>query len=305
MTSVPNFNDMLSSLLGAEKLGAATVLFDRLTGDFAGDHRGPATPDCYLSVEGGIASGKSEWLKKFKEFLEEEDVLYEFSAEPVEYWQKMPIGDTEAPDPLFLNTLEKMYEDSAKNGAAFQQIAHMTRLNEFETKCMALWDVPQGKRILVSDRSLISNKMFVRLLRNAGKLDHISFIACDLIGRVYSWCHPTIFIYLRTDPAIAAERIKTRGIPEEQGISLDYLEKMAALHDTKFGDGINSGDGTIGESRVIVLDNNRDHAEKTDLEWLSEFGSVLTLMREDLAKSVAREKARNKPVAADIQKMDI
>jgi deoxyadenosine/deoxycytidine kinase len=277
-------SEMLGKLLGAEKLGSAALLFERLSNWMDAWCRDePMRPDCYLAVEGGIGVGKSDFLERLCAALAVEGIRFELCEEPVDYWRKMPIGDAVPPEPLTVNILDLMYEDVRANGAAFQQIAHMTRLQELETKCCALWDVPAGGRLLCSERSLASNRLFVQLLRGAGHIDHINFVACDLIGRVHSWYEPTLIVYLRTSTEIALTRIKNRGRGEESRVTREYLEKLNALGDAKYGNGTTAGDGSTGDARIIVLDNSKDVSERNALDDAVEMSEILAVIREQLS----------------------
>lgn len=57
----------------------------------------------------------------------------------------------------------------------------------------------------------------------------------NILQEWYNYLMPTIqvdlFVYLRTTPKVAYERMKKRGRPEENLISLEYFEKLHELHE--------------------------------------------------------------------------
>ena len=162
-----------------------------------------------VSFEGNIGSGKSTQLVNCREFLSSDITIIE---EPVDEWR-----------PYLNNFLE-----DAKRWSFTFQIKVLLSQMFYIKKCK---DSP-----ILTERSPITAKdIFTQTLVDDGmmnKEEHALYL--DFYNEKFAW-EPDIIIYIRTNPEVCMERIKTRKRPGEDKISLDYLQKLHKYHEKVYG----------------------------------------------------------------------
>ncbi|CAF1373708.1 unnamed protein product [Rotaria magnacalcarata] len=165
-----------------------------------------------IAVEGNIGSGKSTVLDHLSK-----SSLCDIIAEPIESWTNLK-GD---------NLLAMLYNDPHRWGFAFQANAQMTLAK--------LHAQPSKFPVKIMERSIYSARYcFIENLYQNKILQNVEYtILKDWFQMLTSndACHLDLIIYLRAKPETCLERIKSRNRPEEQSITLDYLQQLHERHE--------------------------------------------------------------------------
>ena len=193
-----------------------------------------------LCVEGNIGSGKSTFMAKLKEeFQDREDVC--FLDEPVDSWTQFK--DEEG------GILEHYYKDQKTWGFSFQMLAYISRLSILR-KALAKPEI----RYIITERSLLTDKqVFCKMLFEKGVIHPIQYQIYQAWFDEFRTEEEYEFIYLRTSPETAYERVNKRGRKGES-IPLEYLEECHRYHEEWLTD-------------ALVLNANVEE-EETD-HWVS------------------------------------
>jgi len=192
---------------GGMKKGMSTFQF---SGALA--HCSNSTPFLTICVEGNIGSGKTTFLKHFKQFPEI-CVL----DEPISQWRSMR-GH---------NLLDLMYKDPKKWSLGFQSYVQLTMLD--------LHTRPVPVPFKMMERSIYSAKnCFVKNLHNEGLMQDAEYTVLtewfDFV-REHMPMKVDLIVYLKTDPAVAYQRVMQRGRFEEDSIKMEYLQSIHNLHE--------------------------------------------------------------------------
>ena len=184
------------------------------------------------SIEGNIGAGKTTILniigKTFKDVS--------FVEEPILKWQNLG-GE---------NLLEKFYKDPERWCYSFEFYSMLTKVEELikasNTK----------KSIIIIERSLLSNKIFIDISKKMNKLNEMEY---GMLINTWNFYMQNIYpqikgiIYLKTPIDVCVQRIILRNRNEENSVDKNYLK---LLHD-KFEEFSNYS--TIP---TLVLDGNYD-----------------------------------------------
>ena len=183
-----------------------------------------------ISIEGNIGSGKSTLLKHLKEFYKSEhqsehqsknktNLSICFLDEPVELWNTIK-------DSNGVTILEKYYDNIEKYAFAFQMMAYISRLSIFRKALQCNYDV------IITERSMYTDfNVFAQMLYDDKKIEEIEFVIYKKWFDEFIEELPKInYIYIKTDPAVAHQRVLKRSRQGET-IPLDYLEKCHAYHE--------------------------------------------------------------------------
>ncbi|XP_048045412.1 deoxyguanosine kinase, mitochondrial isoform X1 [Megalobrama amblycephala] len=184
-----------------------------------------------VSIEGNIAVGKST----FARLLQRAEQDWEVIAEPVSKWQNVDqTNQTEHhPQQSSSNLLQMMYHDPKRWSYTFQTFSCMSRMR---TQLQPLPVRASGavrvyERSVYSDRYIFALNMFELGCMNSTEWavyqDWHSFLVEQFGRRIQL----DGIIYLRASPQTCMERLGRRGRVEEQGIQLDYLEKLHTRHE--------------------------------------------------------------------------
>lgn len=206
-----------------------------------------------ISIEGNIGSGKSTFMKKLKENNKDKRVL--FLDEPVEEWNTIKDIDGK-------NIIEKYYSNQEKYAFSFQMMAYISRLTllkrAFESK---------KYEIIITERSLYTDKnVFCKMLYDDGLINLIEYKIynkwfdefTDLLQNIH-------YVYLKTEPNIANERILKRSRKGET-IDIKYLFRCNDYHNNWLKK----------EKRVIVIDANKENDEKNIKLWIDMVEKLIT-----------------------------
>lgn len=173
-----------------------------------------------LAIEGNIACGKSTFLEAIRtRYAGNPRVI--FLDEPVDMWQSIR-------DKYGVSMLQKFYQDPKKYAFSFQMMAFFTRYELLEKAMKENTDC-----VIITERSIFTDRyIFAQMLHDSG---HIEDVEYQIYLRWFEYFSKFVkidhMVLLQTDPSISLERVSKRGRPGE-AISLDYLEKCHAYHQT-------------------------------------------------------------------------
>ena len=188
------------------------------------------------ALEGNIGSGKTTIMKIISNHFKD----VEFIEEPVKQWQNL--GG--------MNLLDSFYSDPKRWGFSFEFFSMLTKIEAL------LKAAESDKPIIIIERSIFSNRVFMDLSKELGKLDTMEY--CMLINTYNFYLahvYPQIsgIIYLDTPVDECIKRITRRNRGEECTIEKSYLEAIK-----------NKMDEMCNSSTMIVIridgmyDCNRD-----------------------------------------------
>ncbi len=154
----------------------------------------------FIGTAGLIGVGKSTMAKALGDHLNL-DVYHE------------PVDDNDY--------LEDFYADIARHSFAMQVYLLNRRFQQHQE---IIW---RG-RGAVQDRTIYEDSIFARVCRDMGLMhprDYDTYVS--LFANLSNFmCRPTAIVYLHCSPQTCATRIGSRGREFEQGISLEYLERL-------------------------------------------------------------------------------
>ena len=161
------------------------------------------------ALEGNIGSGKTTIMKIISNHFKD----VEFIEEPVKQWQNL--GG--------MNLLDSFYSDPKRWGFSFEFFSMLTKIEAL------LKAAESDKPIIIIERSIFSNKVFIELSKELGKLDTMEH--CMLMNTYdfyMAHVYPQIsgIIYLDTPVDECIRRITKRNRGEECSIEKSYLESI-------------------------------------------------------------------------------
>ena len=171
----------------------------------------------WVSIEGLISVGKSTLLGQVREHIPNIVVC----REPVDKW-------------IASGMLQLSYEDPQKYSFPAQCMFFDTRVDQIN-------EVWQPGKVMVSERSPFSDKLFWETKRRNGDVN-------DTLHSVYEnmwkkWqkltpkeC-PDLFIYLDASLETCMERLKKRGREAENSVTMEYQRILKEVHEEVFGQG--------------------------------------------------------------------
>ena len=161
------------------------------------------------ALEGNIGAGKTTILKLIAKNFKD----VEFVEEPVKEWQNL--GG--------MNLLDSFYSNPQRWGFSFEFYSMLTKIQAL------LKAADTDKPIIVIERSILSNKVFMDLSNELGKLDKMEY--CMLLN-TYNFYLEHVYpqlagiIYLDTPVEECIRRITKRNRGEECSIEKSYLEAI-------------------------------------------------------------------------------
>ena len=161
------------------------------------------------ALEGNIGAGKTTILKMIDKHFKD----VEFVEEPVKEWQNL--GG--------MNLLDSFYSNPQRWGFSFEFYSMLTKIQAL------LKAADSDKPIIIIERSILSNKIFMDLSNELGKLDKMEY--CMLMN-TYDFYLQNIYpqlsgiIYLDTPVDECIKRITKRNRGEECNIEKSYLEAI-------------------------------------------------------------------------------
>ncbi|XP_073695772.1 deoxyguanosine kinase, mitochondrial isoform X2 [Garra rufa] len=188
-----------------------------------------------VSIEGNIAVGKSTFAKLLQNAGQDWEVI----AEPISKWQNVDQTNqtVNCPQQSSSNLLQMMYHDPKRWSYTFQTFSCMSRMRTQLQPPPARLLQSTGKPVQVYERSVYSDRYIFAL--NMFELGCINSTEWAVYQDWHSFLVEQFdhriqlegIIYLRASPQTCMERLGRRGRMEEQGIQLDYLEKLHTKHE--------------------------------------------------------------------------
>jgi deoxyadenosine/deoxycytidine kinase len=181
------------------------------------------TKPIIIFIEGNIAVGKSTFLRSVGKVtsMRGKPVNIQCIFEPLDMWKKLV--DSEGK-----NILERFYENMKENAYAFQSYAFLTRVKMLE-------EISPTADFIFIERSVASdNNVFAKNCYESGIMSEIQW---NLYRDWFSWMVPkikpreSITFYLRSDPKVCFQRIKSRNRTEESPVDLQYLQDIHRQHE--------------------------------------------------------------------------
>lgn len=175
-----------------------------------------------ISIEGNVGSGKSTSINSLKELYKNDNRIY-FLEEPVNEW--ITIKDKSGKD-----IIEKFYENQEKYSFSFQIMAYISRLSMLKNAIN--YCKLNNIKLIVCERSLNTDKnVFCKMLKDSDKIEDINYqIYLKWFNDFITEIPKTYYIYIKTDPKIAYDRVIKRNRKGEN-ISLEYLTMCSNYHD--------------------------------------------------------------------------
>ncbi|KAI7812702.1 deoxyguanosine kinase, mitochondrial isoform X1 [Triplophysa rosa] len=182
-----------------------------------------------VSIEGNIAVGKST----FARLLQNARPDWEVTSEPISKWQNVHHMSQQSSS----NLLQMMYQDPKRWSYTFQTFSCMSRLRTHLEPPSARLLQSRGTPVQVYERSVYSDRYIFAL--NMFELRCINSTEWAVYQDWHSFLVEQFghqiqlegIIYLRASPQTCMERLGRRGRTEEQGVRLDYLEKLHTRHE--------------------------------------------------------------------------
>ena len=168
------------------------------------------------ALEGNIGAGKTTIMKIIGQYF----TSVEFVEEPVSQWQNL--GG--------MNLLDAFYSDPERWGFSFEFYSMLSKIKAL------LNAANSDKPVIVIERSILSNRVFMDLSHELGKLEEIEY---SMLMNTYHFYLQHVYpqlsgiIYLDTHVDECIKRITKRNRGEECTIERSYLqcikEKMDQL----------------------------------------------------------------------------
>jgi len=212
-----------------------------------------ASAPILISIEGNIGSGKSTLLRE----LRSRNPTWHFIDEPVDSWMSLK-------DDNGTNILEYFYQDKHRWAYTFQNTALLTRILNIRDSIQAWKDAGRpGKPIFITERCLQTDaNVFAKLMYSDKDMTQLEW---NLYNKWYSAfsnqvVEPSGYIYVDTAASVCSDRIGMRGRNGEEGIPMEYLEKLHVRHDEWMNDAAH-----------VMRVNNVSIKEMTPIEAVESF----------------------------------
>ena len=161
------------------------------------------------ALEGNIGAGKTTMMKIIGQYF----TSVEFVEEPVSQWQNL--GG--------MNLLDAFYSDPERWGFSFEFYSMLSKIKAL------LNAANSDKPVIVIERSILSNKVFMDLSHELGKLKEIEY---SMLMNTYHFYLQHVYpqlsgiIYLDTPVDECIKRITKRNRGEECTIERSYLQSI-------------------------------------------------------------------------------
>ena len=161
------------------------------------------------ALEGNIGAGKTTIMKIIGQYF----TSVEFVEEPVSQWQNL--GG--------MNLLDAFYSDPKRWGFSFEFFSMLSKIKAL------LNAANSDKPVIVIERSILSNRVFMDLSHELGKLEEIEYTMLMNTYHFYlQHVYPQLsdIIYLDTPVDECIKRITKRNRGEECTIERSYLQSI-------------------------------------------------------------------------------
>lgn len=240
----------------------------------AGSHSSSSTSRPFtIAVEGNIGAGKSTFLDHFAK-VESVQVL----PEPVAKWQDM--GGH--------NLLELQYSDPERWSHLVQSYIQLTMAENHTAPLSG-----EDKKVKMLERSIQSSRhCFIQNFRDTGKMSEAGYKVLvewfEFLTARSTDMDVDMFIYLRTTPEVAYQRVQERARKEEEVVPLAYLKQVHDLHEKWIK--------SIQNVPVLIVDANQDVTQVPDIYSRHE-ADIFSNLHKNSPKSIVAtpEKAPRSP----------
>lgn len=161
------------------------------------------------ALEGNIGAGKTTIMK----IIGQHFTSVEFVEEPVSQWQNL--GG--------MNLLDAFYSDPQRWGFSFEFFSMLSKIKAL------LNAANSDKPVIVIERSILSNKVFMDLSHELGKLEEMEYrMLLNTYDFYLQHVYPQLsgIIYLDTPVDECIKRITKRNRGEECSIERNYLQSL-------------------------------------------------------------------------------
>lgn len=159
------------------------------------------------SIEGNIGAGKTTFINILRDNFPDMEII----EEPVEHWQNLS-GN---------NLLEAFYTNPIRWGFSFEFYSMFSKTKALINKA------DSAKSIIITERSILSDKIFIEVSKELGKLDKAEYRMLINTYKFFSnYIYPKLtgIIYINTPVDECFDRIRKRDRVEEFSIEKSYLE---------------------------------------------------------------------------------
>jgi len=245
-----------------------------------------------ISIEGNIATGKSTFIKILEDAANDED--WEITPEPVSQWTQID-GEQDPAKASGGNLLELFYNDPKRWSYTFQSYALLSRMRlqrePFGPECQARL----SERSIHSDRYIFARNCFETGLMTDTEwaiYQEWSSYLLNSLGEL----RLDGFIYLRADPKICSSRMAKRGRPEEQGVTIDYLNQLHEKHEAWLHRREFSNENIMSDIPILEIDCNVEFHDDEAIKT-----RMLDQVRDFVKKLQAAKRAE---IEKEIEKLD-
>lgn len=169
-----------------------------------------------IQVEGIIGAGKTRLLNIIENSSELNEV--EIFLEPIEKWTNLNQR----------NLLQEFYANPSSAAALTLQTYVYNTIFENHLK-------KSSKKIKVMERSVFSAMIFTQLQTESGNISKVDYDVLNhhhklVVNNFGAFVKPDLIVYLDVDVPQCMKNISARSRTEEEGIPIDYMMKLDALH---------------------------------------------------------------------------
>jgi len=170
----------------------------------------------FIVVEGNIGSGKTTFCNGLYEIRRNQNGPCQLLPEPVD-------------KPDFRKLLGLFYTDPRRWAFAFQMYSPKERFNQHTLAA----ELANNDTSVVQDRSIYADGCFGITAHELGNMTTEEWgIYAEMFAAMKRFLrYPDVLVYLRVPPEVCKERMDTRKRPEEEGVPLDYLQRLHDKHE--------------------------------------------------------------------------